>query len=64
MKVRIDLDLCESNGICVAICPEVFKLDGDDVIHVLDPDPQAWLHTEVIAAAAGCPRAAVILTDP
>ena len=30
MKVDVDWGLCESNGVCMGIIPEVFDLDDDD----------------------------------
>ena len=37
MKIKVDFDLCESNGLCEAMAPEVFELDDDDFLQ---------LHTE------------------
>ena len=35
MKVKVDWDLCESNAMCVRAAPELFKVDDQDVLHVL-----------------------------
>jgi ferredoxin len=29
MKVKVDFGLCESNGVCIGIIPEVFELDDN-----------------------------------
>jgi ferredoxin len=34
-KVEVDFGLCESNGVCMGIIPEVFDLDDQDYLHVL-----------------------------
>ena len=37
-KIAVDYGLCESNGICMGIIPEVFNLDDDDELHVLSDE--------------------------
>ena len=39
VKVVVDFDLCEANARCMEDCPEVFKVDDDDFLHVLIEDP-------------------------
>ncbi len=34
-KIEVDFGLCESNGVCMGIIPEVFQLDDEDYLHVL-----------------------------
>ena len=34
-KVEVDFGLCESNGVCMGIIPEVFDLDDEDYLHIL-----------------------------
>lgn len=34
MRVSVDRALCEANGLCVGILPEVFDLDDDEVLQV------------------------------
>ena len=38
MKVKADFDLCESNAICVGIAPDVFEVDDDDYLQILDDE--------------------------
>lgn len=63
MRVRVDPGLCETNGVCVSLAPEVFRLQGDDVVRVLDDLPPPELRASVEDAAAGCPRAAILIED-
>ena len=37
-KIEVDFGLCESNGICMGIIPEVFDLDDQDYLHVLQDE--------------------------
>jgi ferredoxin len=59
MRVVVDYDLCESNGLCMAEAPEVFDLRDDDNLYVLDEEPSEELRSKVEAAAAVCPKTAI-----
>lgn len=58
MNVKVDFDRCEANGVCVGIAPDVFDLNDDDELSVVDPVPSG---SEDAArdAIAQCPRAAL-----
>lgn len=62
MEISIDRDLCESNGICSGLLPEVFDLGDDDVLKVLQPNPPEELREQVQLAVVRCPRQAITLT--
>ncbi|AXK86727.1 ferredoxin [Nocardia farcinica] len=61
MKVSVDLDQCEANGICVGFAPDVFELDDDDQLHILADEVPADRRAEVEDAVAQCPKAALKL---
>jgi ferredoxin len=64
MKVTVDPDLCEANGLCVAAAPEVFDLINDNVVDILIFDPTGELEPAVIDAVTACPKQALrIITD-
>lgn len=63
MKIVIDWDLCESNGLCEAMAPEVFELDDDDYLQVKTEETTPSNIDAVKRAVAACPRAAISLTD-
>ncbi len=63
MRIRIDLDQCESNGLCVAAAPEVFALDDDDELHILLEQPPAALRAKVEKAVRDCPKQALSLEE-
>lgn len=59
MRVRVEPRLCEAHALCVEIAPEVFVL-GDDIA-TCDEEPAEALRHSVEAAAAACPRQAIIV---
>lgn len=66
MKITVNVDLCEANGVCEQFAPNTFSLDDDDELQV-SPDFEAAGDADEIAAvtraAAACPRAALTLID-
>lgn len=61
MKVTVDLDACEAHGRCTKLCPEVFELDEDDVLHIrVDNIPEEHLE-RVRIAVERCPKQALAL---
>jgi ferredoxin len=58
-RVQVDQLSCEGHGRCQNAAPEVFRLDDEDISHViLDPVP-ANLQPNVDRAIRLCPRQAV-----
>jgi len=63
MKVQVDYDLCESNGLCEALAPETFELADDDALQVLD-DRVTDTNVDLLErAVASCPKSAITLVD-
>ena len=58
-QVAVDYDLCEANGICVGIAPEVFDLDDDDNLHLLKTDVTTENEPRIEQAVDSCPRNAL-----
>ncbi|MBC6458343.1 ferredoxin [Actinomadura sp. HBU206391] len=63
MEVRVDPLVCEANGVCEGLAPEVFELDDDDVLHILQPNPPAALADRVRHAVRSCPKAALSVNE-
>jgi ferredoxin len=63
VKVVVDWDLCESNALCMAAAPEVFELQEDDTLLVLQENPDESLRDKVEAAVRACPKQAITLQD-
>jgi len=63
MRVVVDFDRCDSNGLCAAVAPELFELDETDLLQVRVewPEPRHWPAAE--AAARACPKLAITLRD-
>ena len=60
MKVILDELRCDAHGVCVAACPEVFALDDDDdIVRVLDDQPDESLRESLVKAVVACPKAAI-----
>jgi ferredoxin len=65
MEVRVDPLVCEANGVCESLVPEVFQLDDEDNLTILQPRPPAGLDDKVRHAVRSCPKAALSLDgDP
>ncbi len=63
MRVVVDFELCDSNGLCTHEAPEVFQLREDDVLLLLDDHPPEELRRAVETAAMACPKAAITIED-
>jgi ferredoxin len=58
-EVVVDYDLCEANGICVGIAPEVFDLDDEDNLHLLVTEVAPRDESRILQAIESCPRNAL-----
>jgi ferredoxin len=63
MRVDVDWDLCESNALCVTSAPEVFELQDDDTLLILQETPDESLRAKVETAVRTCPKRAITLQD-
>ncbi|MCC6989521.1 MAG: ferredoxin [Acidobacteria bacterium] len=66
MKVSIDLDLCETNALCVAYAPDVFEIvdlaSGVGELRLKQTDVSDALVEAVRSAAKHCPVQAITLS--
>jgi ferredoxin len=63
MKVHVDFGLCESNGVCMGVAPDVFLLNDDDTLSILRPDVGPEDHDAVLDAVRQCPRQAISVEE-
>jgi ferredoxin len=63
MELRVDPLVCEANGVCVGLAPEVFELDDEDNLTILQPNPAPELVDRVRHAVRSCPKAALTLDE-
>lgn len=61
MRIVVDRDLCESNGVCVRTAPDLFRLDEEDKLQVLVEDPAPEQVEKAETAVRRCPRRALSL---
>ena len=59
MRVVVDLLKCESNALCMGAAPEVFLVDDDDQLQLLEEHPDEALRDKVLEAARLCPKQAI-----
>lgn len=62
MKLNVDYDLCEANGVCESLAPEVFRLDDNEDLQVDETRVEASAE-QVRRAVAGCPKQALSLDE-
>lgn len=62
MQVEVDPAVCEANGVCTVLAPQVFELDDEDVLHIHLREPSAEVAERVVRAVANCPRNALRVT--
>ena len=53
MRVIVDETLCEANGFCESLVPDIFEIGKADVVHVADGEIPEHLEIDVRAAAGG-----------
>lgn len=63
MRIAVDWGLCESNAICMGIAPHVFMVDDDDMLTVLEEEPDPDDRPLLDQAVSSCPKQALRLVD-
>ena len=62
-KVKADYDLCESNAMCEALAPDIFRIDDDDFLQIDDGTVTEENRDRVEQAVAACPKSALSIVD-
>jgi ferredoxin len=63
MRVTVDESLCEANGFCESLAPDVFRIGDADVVQIADGQVPEHLEIDVRAAVDQCPKAALRIRD-
>ena len=63
MRIIVDRDLCESNGVCEGLAPTVFEINADDELDILQEHPDESLRAKVQDAVRSCPKQALTLEE-
>ena len=62
-KIDVDWGLCESNGVCMGVIPEVFQLEDDDTLTLLQEEVTPDNEELVLEAVRQCPRQAISIGE-
>lgn len=63
MRVEVDRDICEANGVCVGLAPQVFELDDEDDLHIRNGEVPKELEARVREAVRRCPKQALRIVE-
>jgi ferredoxin len=63
MRVIVDMSQCESNALCMGVAPDVFHVDDDDNLTVLDETPDETARERVLEAVRVCPKQAISVVE-
>lgn len=64
MKVNVDYERCQANGLCIQAAPEVFDMrDEDDQVRLLKEYPDEDFRSQVNEAVKICPTGALSVED-
>jgi ferredoxin len=63
VRVVIDWGLCEGNGVCAEVAPEIFVMTEDDELLVVNEDPPATSRGKLESAMRACPKHAIAVED-
>jgi ferredoxin len=63
MKIIVNWSLCDGNGNCAKAAPEIFAIDDDDALVVLQETFGEELRAKAQAAVSSCPKNALRLAD-
>lgn len=58
-RVEVDMDLCKGHASCMAEAPEVFHVDENGRLTLLNEQPEDAFREKVLAAAKYCPTQAI-----
>ncbi|MEV2223547.1 ferredoxin [Nocardia vinacea] len=61
MKATVDADRCRGHGVCVALCPAVFRLTDKGYAETRDPSVPTRYQEAVTDAASACPEHAIVM---
>lgn len=62
MRVMVDADECVGDGVCIEICPQIFKMVGDLAVVRKEAVPQE-LEDLCREAAEACPADAIMIDE-
>ena len=61
MEIKVDFDLCQGHAVCMGEAPEVFEVDDNGFLTILQDQPSEELREKVEKAVKYCPTGAITL---
>ena len=62
-RIEVDFDLCKGHATCMGEAPELFKVDEEGRLTVLQETPEELLREKALKAAKYCPTQAIKVSD-
>ncbi len=59
MKIVVDFDKCDSNGVCCGIAPDLFELDDQNFLVIKQEEPGEDQRVTLEEAVRNCPTEAI-----
>lgn len=59
MRVIVDREACESNGLCEILAPEIFQLGATGELEIIQECPSEDLRAKLERAVRTCPKQAL-----
>lgn len=63
MRIEIDYAACAGTGMCESFAPEVFRVEDDGSLTVLQDQPAEDLRQAVLDAEESCPTEAISVLE-
>lgn len=62
-RIVVDMDLCQGHGVCESEAPDLFEVDGDHKVRVLDDTPDESQRSALELAVKYCPTHALSVIE-
>lgn len=63
MRIKVDFDLCQGHANCMGEAPEVFQVDEQGFLNILQEEPPEELREKAELAVKYCPTGAIAMED-
>ena len=63
MKIVVDFDKCDSNGVCCGVAPDLFELDDQNFLVIKQEEPGEDQRASLEEAVRGCPTEAISIEE-
>ena len=62
-RIEVDFDLCKGHATCMGEAPELFKVDEEGRLTILEDTPEELFREKALKAAKYCPTQAIKVSD-